>query len=114
MGRYYILRDGEVVEESDHGVWSEWYQREYPAVEEVARTDLAHGSVITRFLALEMTLNQDEPAEVFETRVKGGWLDGEWRRYRTLDEARAGHERWVRRLRDAEAEGGLPPPGISW
>jgi hypothetical protein len=114
MGRYYILSDGEVVEEPDHRAWSEWYEREYPGVERVARTDLDRGSVTTRFLALNMTLDRRGPALLFETRVTGGELDGEWERYPTLDAAQAGHESWVRRLREAEAEDGLPAPGLSW
>jgi hypothetical protein len=114
MGRYYILRNSEVVEEPDHSVWSEWYENEYPKVERIDHTELDHCSVTTRFLALNMTLAQKQPAQVFETRVKGGWLDDQWQRYGTLDEAREGHSAWVERLREAEEEDNLPPPGVSW
>jgi len=114
MGRYYILRNSEVFEEPDHNAWSEWYENEYPKVKQIGHTQLAQCSVTTRFLALNMTLTRDQPAQVFETRVKGGWLDDQWERYVTLDEARDGHRTWVERLRQAEEEDQLPPPGVSW
>ncbi len=114
MGRYYILRDGEVFEEPEHTEWSRWYESEYASVERVAHTELAHGVVTTRFLALNMTLSRDERAQVFETRIRGGWLDDQWERYPTLEEARAGHETWVARVRAAEEENQLPPPGATW
>ena len=83
-------------------------------VEVVAHTELVHGVVSTRFLAMNLTLARDNPALVFETRVKGGWLDDQWERFSSLDEARAGHEKWVERVRRAEDEEDLPPPGAGW
>ena len=59
-------------------------------------------------------LARDTPALVFETRVKGGWLDDQWERFSSLDEARTGHERWVEKVRNSEDEEGLPPPGAGW
>ena len=110
MGRYYILRDGEVVEEPDHAKWAEWYKDTYPQARCVASTKVEYVTVETVFLAMNMTLSKDDPPFLFEARVKGGWLDNEWKRYATLQEAHAGHEALVARVRAAE-ENKLPPPG---
>ena len=114
MGRYYILRNGEVIEEPDYPTWAEWYEDKFKNVENVAHTELVHGVVSTRFLAMNLTLAKDTPALVFETRVMGGWLDDQWERFATLGEARDGHDAWVERVRSAEDEDGLPPPGAGW
>ncbi len=111
MGRYYILRDNEIVEEPDHAKWSEWYKSTYEQVRTIASTRLQHGTVQTVFLAMNMNLSQADAPMLFETRVKGGWLDDEWERYATLEEAQAGHEAFVARVRAAEEENNLPPPG---
>ena len=110
MGRYYILREGGVVEEPDHAKWAEWYENSYEKIRCIASTKVEYGTVSTVFLAMNMTLSKTEPPLLFETRVKGGWLDDEWERYSTLDEAKAGHEAWVARVRAAE-ENKPPPPG---
>jgi len=114
MGRYYILRDGKVVEEPDYQTWASWYESVYEGVREVAQTDTAHSSVTTHFLAMSMTLAQDDPPMLFETRVKGGWLDGEWERFASPAEAKRGHDAWVEKVRAAEEENELPPPGAAW
>ena len=114
MGRYFILKDQEVVEEQDYAAWSAWYESKYKAVEQVAETRLGPATVTTRFLALDMSLSQKSPAKVFETRVKGGWLNDQWERFCTLAEAQAGHETWVARVRGTEEENQLPPPGGNW
>lgn len=113
MGRYYILRGNEVVEEPDHAKWSEWYQGSYEQLRCIASTKIEYGTVATTFLAVNMTLSKNEPPLLFETRVKGGWLDNEWERYPTLDAAKAGHEAWVARVREAERDR-PPPPGFVW
>ena len=110
MGRYYTLRDGEVAEEADHAKWTEWYESSYEEVRCVASTKVKYGTVVTTFLAMNMTLSQTDPPLLFETRVKGGWLDDQWDRYSTLEEAKAGHQAWVDRVRTAE-ENEPPPPG---
>jgi hypothetical protein len=114
MGRYFILRDQEVIEAEDYRTWSEWYESSYRAVERVAETTLGPATVTTRFLALDMSLSQRSPAKVFETRVKGGWLNDQWERFSNIEEARAGHEAWVARVRGTEEEEQLPPPGGNW
>ena len=111
MGRYYTLRDGEVVEEPDYAKWIDWYGKSYEKVRHVASTKVKYGTVATVFLALNMTLSKTDPPLLFETRVNGGWLDDEWERFSTLEEAKAGHEAWAARVREEEEENKLPPPG---
>ncbi|MBU0718505.1 MAG: hypothetical protein KJ749_09680 [Planctomycetes bacterium] len=110
MGRYYMLRDGNVVEEPDHTKWAEWYKTCYEDARCIASTKVQYVAVATVFLAMNMTLATGAPPLLFETTVDGGWLDGESQRYSTLEDARAGHEAWVERVRATE-EGSLPPPG---
>jgi len=114
MGRYYILRGEEIFEEQDHAVWSEWFESTYREVADIARTETAHSTVLTRFLAVNLTLAQDQPPLLFETTVDGGWLDGQGDKFATVDDARAGHQTWVERVRSAEEENQLPPPGAAW
>jgi len=114
MGRYYILRDGEVIEEPDFQKWSAWFESAFIEVELIAESRLGGSTVATKFLGLSMTLSQASQPMVFETRVKGGWLDNQWERFASLEEATAGHENWVQRVKDAEEENELPPPGAGW
>jgi hypothetical protein len=114
MGRYFILRGGEVIEEPDYEKWSDWFEREYSDVEMIAESRVGGSTVSTRFLALSMTLAQDAPPMLFETTVKGGWLDDHREQFSTLEEATAGHRSWVKRVREIEKENELPPPGAGW
>ena len=114
MSRYFILRDNEVVEEPDHAAWTAWYQSSFEAVREIARTVTGHGTIVTRFLPVSMTLGEDAQPLLFETRVAGGWLDGQGERFPTLESATAGHQSWVARVRTFEEENELPPPGGGW
>jgi hypothetical protein len=111
MGRYYILRDGKVIEEPDYAKWMEWYGKSFEQVRCVAETKVKYGTVSTVFLALNMTLSKTDPPLLFETKVQGGWMADQWERFSTLEEAQAGHEAWVARVREQEEEHKLPPPG---
>jgi hypothetical protein len=113
MGRYYILRDGEVIEEPDHAKWTQWYEHSYEKVRCVASTKAEYGTVVTSFLAMSMTLSKTDPPLLFETKVDGGWLHDHRERYAAIDEAKAGHEAWVARVQAAE-KGKPPPPGFVW
>jgi hypothetical protein len=114
MGRYFILRDGDVVEEDDYDAWARWYEEHYEKARDIDRTETAHGTVLTRFLAMSLSLNRSAPPQLFETSVSGGWLDGQGDRFATLEEARAGHQAWVEKVRAVEEENDLPPPGAGW
>jgi hypothetical protein len=111
VGRYYILQGDQAIEEPDHAKWLAWRNTSFEQVCAVAQTDTKYGAVATRFLGINMTLSRNEPPLLFETRVRGGWLDDEWERFSTLAEAKAGHQAWVARVREMEAENELPPPG---
>lgn len=114
MSRYFILRDGEVVEEPDFDAWSSWYSSSFRQVELVARATLEGSVVSTRFLGVSLGLSAETAPQLFETSVEGGWLDRQGERFATLAEARAGHDRWVARVREVEEENRLPPPGTTW
>ncbi len=114
MSRYFILRDGEVIEESDHATWARWYETTYESVRDVAKTRTIHAQVTTRFHPISMGLSSDAPALLFETRVSGGWMDEQGDRFATLDEAMAGHAAWVDHVQSIEQENEIPPPGAGW
>ncbi|HUU84867.1 MAG TPA: hypothetical protein VM243_15305 [Phycisphaerae bacterium] len=114
MGRYYILRSGDVIEEPDYDKWARWYETSYQEVRGVASSQAAYGTVETVFLGLNMSLSKDDPPKLFETRVHGGWFDDQWERYSTLEDARAGHEAWVARVAAAEEDELLPPGCPTW
>ncbi len=114
MSRYFILRDGEVVEEPDFETWSSWYNSSFKEVEVVAETKVADTTVLTRFLGVSLGLAEDAPPQLFETTVEGGWFGRRRERFATLAEATAGHQRLVESAREVEAENALPPPGAGW
>ena len=110
MGRYYILKDDVVKEEPDFGKWVAWHTNWYEKLRCVARTSVKFGDVATVFLGVNMALAESERPLLFETRVMGGWLNDQWERHSTLEEARERHEAWVARIRAMEKENELPPP----
>ncbi len=115
MGRYYILRDREVVEEPDFEKWLQWHETSYEAVRCIASTGVKYGKVVTVFLGMDMSPSGSELPWLFDTRVQGGWLCNEWERASTLDEALAGHEALIARVREAETQHDTPPPDCpSW
>jgi hypothetical protein len=61
-------------------------------------------SVSTVFLGLNHRLSGDGPPLLFETMVFGGARDGHMYRYSSWDDAEAGHEMEVKRVRQALAE----------
>lgn len=114
MGRYFILSDGKVSEETNYETWSKWYESTYEEVSNIAHTETAQAAVTTRFVAMSMSLDVNAAPQLFETSVSGGWLDGQSERYETLDQARAGHEAWVAKVKKEEDENSVPPPGAGW
>ena len=110
MGIYYILRDDVVVEEPDFGKWVAWHAQWYEKLRFVERTSMKFGDVVTIFLGMNMAVAELEKPLLFETRVMGGWLNDQWERHSTLDEARAAHKALVARIKSMERENELPPP----
>ena len=113
MARYYILRGQDVIEEPDYDKWARWYQGSFERVRRVASTETRYGTISTTFLGMTMTLSAADAPRLFETRVEGGWLNGQRQHYATFAEAETGHQVWVARVREAERDK-LPPPGFVW
>ncbi len=113
MGRYYILRDREVVEEPDFKTWLQWHQTSYEAVRCIASTGVKFGKVVTVFLGMDLSPSESAPPWLYDTTVQGGWLCNDWERVSTLDEALAGHESLIARVREEEALHDTPPPDCS-
>jgi len=98
---YYILNEDLSIRATEDGF--EWAKAFEVVDRRVARTEVAPDVVVsTVFIGLDMGSPPDSGGEpvVFETRVftDYGELDGE--RYGTWDQAIAGHEDVVRRLRE--------------
>lgn len=92
---YYILEDGIPKPISSIQEWGEWLEK---ADRTVAKTKIGKVLVSTVFLGLDHQWGEGPPL-LFETLVFEGLLDGEMERYSTLDEAKAGHEVMVERVR---------------
>lgn len=66
----------------------------------VARTRLPEDvTVSTVWLGLNQNWNDELPPIIFETLVLGGEHDGDQYRYRTIEEAKAGHKAIVEELK---------------
>ena len=102
MSHCYILVGHEVVEEPDLMAWAQWLEK---ADHVVRRTRVGEQRVSTVFLGLDHSFMQDgvNPL-VFETMVFEGdsYEDKFCKRYCTWDEAVAGHEDCVTRLKAGE------------
>ena len=97
--QYYILENG-IPKTVSGKEWGEWFEK---ADRAVAKTKIGKALVSTVFLSLDHQWG-DGPPLLFETLVFEGALDGEMERYSTLDEAKAGHEVMVRRVRAENSE----------
>lgn len=114
MGRYYVLRDGEVFEEPDFRKWLEWHQTNYEKSRCIAHTWVKFGEVRTVFLGMNMKESESDPPWLFDTRVDGGWLNGKWERSSTLEKAGESHEALVAEVREMESQNEIPPPDAVW
>jgi hypothetical protein len=103
---YRILKDGELIPATELE-WAVWL-RDKPA-QRVDRTTLETpgGSVTISTICLGIDHSFGEgPPLWFETMVMGGPLNQEMERYSTLEEARAGHQAMVERVKEEEANAG--------
>jgi hypothetical protein len=92
-GRYILNALGEPQLCPDLVLWGQWYEA---ADRVLARTDLsATAYVSTVFLALDHNFSRQGGPVLWETLVFGGSHDGEMDRYRTRQQAQAGHARMV-------------------
>mgnify|MGYP003575238540 CR=1 FL=1 len=99
--KYYILVD-EQVQVVDMPRWAAWF--EVHDADRVIRYSVLREDVhiSTVFLSLDHNYSLHGPPILFETMVFGGLLDQETRRYRTIEEAKAGHAAMVERVQRAE------------
>jgi hypothetical protein len=99
----YILVDSAPAPESDTIKWARWFES---ADRGVARDELPSGTFVsTVFLAIDHSFNPHSRRPIlYETMVFGGPLDGEQLRYRTRDEALAGHRVMLEAVQKAESE----------
>jgi hypothetical protein len=91
----FILEGHTPVPEPDRFKWGLWMET---AVRRVALTTTENGEVSTVFLGLDYSFGEPGGPILFETRVFGGELDQEMDRYRTWEEAEAGHREFVSRI----------------
>lgn len=101
MSDYYILEGHNAVPAAMED-WAQWVT-ESNEDRRVARESVPGCEVSTVFLGLDRSFGGGPPM-LFETMVFGGPLDGEQARYSTWDEAEAGHQAVVGRVRAASGE----------
>ena len=79
----------------DFADWALWFET---SNRRVAFTQARYVSISTVFLGTDQSLLPGDPPVLFETKVFGGALDGDVRRYGTWDEAERGHREIVARI----------------
>lgn len=95
---HYLLVNRKPVVVSDLFVWAKFMTNIEARRVAISNWDKAGVEVSTVFLGLDHNHSGQGDPILFETMVFGGDLDGEMSRYRTWDEAEAGHEAMVARV----------------
>jgi hypothetical protein len=95
----YILDENHNIAPVDWGTWAKWYKE---SERHVGLTRVGGVEVSTVFLSDDHNFGDSDRPVLFETLVFGGELDGERERYCTWQEAEAGHEAMVARVRNAQ------------
>lgn len=98
MIMYYKLDGHDVVEATQKEMCA---MMEDAESRKVAWTKIGGVNVSTVFLCIDHNLMGEGPPVLFETMIFGGPLDQEQERYVTWDEAVAGHEAMVQRVKVA-------------
>jgi hypothetical protein len=92
--RYILNDDGTVRPEPDLLMWARWFEQ---GNRKIAHDDLSGGVLVsTVFLGLDHSFGGVGPPILFETMIFGGEHDGYMDRYRTREEALAGHAKALR------------------
>jgi hypothetical protein len=109
IGEYVLDEQGNPRPEHDVLAWAQWYET---AARQIALTRFKWGRVSTIFLGLDQDYFSFcwDPAPdppnykplVWETMVFGGKLDQQQRRYRSREEALAGHDQLVEECKAAQ------------
>lgn len=97
---YYILDENRaVVVTEDVELWGRFFGNlDNRRVAETKLTDDI--GISTVFLGLDYDFSRTGPPLVFETMVFGGGLDSTIKRYTTYEQAEAGHEAMVLRVKE--------------
>ena len=93
MGRYY-RRNGTPCKLME---WAKAFEDREQKI--VRRTDVGNVLISTVWLGLDHRFGPGGPPLIFETLVFGGTLDQEQNRYSTEEEAIAGHQAMVERVK---------------
>lgn len=116
-GRYVLDENGDPQPMPNLLTWAEWYEHRKERTDDwiVAKTKVGDVEVSTVFLALDHNHTGVGPPILFETMCFAGKRGEEFGdeeffdRYATREEAKAGHERIVERVRQATAKPEQPP-----
>ncbi len=95
---YYIMNERKEMVPVDVTTWKRWFENKEGRI--VAYDDFGDVRVSTVALGLDHSNGIGEP-QLFETMVFGGPLDDQMERYATFWQAKEGHERMVKRVRQA-------------
>jgi len=98
--KYILNAAGNPVPEPDLLKWASWYEN---ADRRIGSAEIGEAHVSTVFLGVDHGFDPSLPPLLFETMVfwKGHDLDQEQDRYATREEALAGHEAMVARVKAA-------------
>ena len=99
MSPYYIL-DGKTPKPAADAL--EWARAFQSMNRRVAEDFVGDVHVSTVFLGIDHNWGQRNQPVLFETMVFGGKYDQEQERYCTWDEAEAGHQRWLAKVKESE------------
>jgi hypothetical protein len=100
-GEFFILDADHQPVPADLDTWGAWFERIENRL--VAWTEAnSETHVSTVFLGIDHNYGWHGPRVMFETMVFGGPEDQYQRRYTTWDDAKAGHDAIVRKLRAKE------------
>lgn len=94
--KYILDEHDQVVAEPDLLRWANWFEK---ADRHIGDTTAGESRVSTVFLSLDQNHGGIGAPVLYETMIFGGPLDQERERYETRQQAEAGHERWVERLK---------------
>lgn len=98
-GLLWILRDREPVPMDDVHEWAAWFDKRENCRVACDVISLAeHDDMLVSTVFLGIAQSPDRQPLLFESRVFGGPLDTETWRYRTLDDAEAGHLKLMERV----------------
>ena len=100
MSDTYILNKDHTVRKVPMLEWAEWSEKDREN-KRVALTKVdEHTEVSTVFLGLDHNFSESGPPLIFETMVFGGVMGEECDRYSTWDQAVAGHEAMLARVKE--------------